>query len=131
MKRVGFLLKVRGDKLEEYKQHHKAVWPEMLDALRQSLPDDPLPLLAKIRLLKSDKMWSQINQSVTSWCQSHPNDVNVPLIVANDLAGGQGDEPKKIAEELLSLIIILSRVFAIMCLCEKNFWFLASHVIYC
>ena len=33
MKRVGFLLKVREDKLEEYKQHHRAVWPEMLDAL--------------------------------------------------------------------------------------------------
>ena len=36
MKRVGFLLKVRSDKLEEYKQHHKAVWPEMLDALRRT-----------------------------------------------------------------------------------------------
>ena len=46
-------------------------------------------------------MWSQINQTVTSWCQSHPNDLNVPLVVANDLAGGQGDEPKKIAEDLL------------------------------
>ena len=36
MKRVGFLLKVRQDKLEEYKAHHKAVWPEMLDALRKT-----------------------------------------------------------------------------------------------
>ncbi|MEI7990076.1 MAG: L-rhamnose mutarotase [Chloroflexota bacterium] len=33
MKRVGFILKVREDKIEEYKQHHKAVWPEMLAAL--------------------------------------------------------------------------------------------------
>jgi L-rhamnose mutarotase len=36
MKRVGFLLKVKPDRLEEYKQHHKAVWPEMLQALRES-----------------------------------------------------------------------------------------------
>ena len=36
MKRIGFLLKVRQDKLEEYKQHHTAVWPEMLDALRRT-----------------------------------------------------------------------------------------------
>jgi L-rhamnose mutarotase len=36
MKRVGFLLKVKADKLEEYKQRHKAVWPEMLDALRRT-----------------------------------------------------------------------------------------------
>ena len=35
MKRVGFVLKVRADKLEEYKAHHKKVWPEMLDALRR------------------------------------------------------------------------------------------------
>jgi L-rhamnose mutarotase len=36
VKRVGFLLKVKPDKLEEYKQHHQAVWPEMLDALRRN-----------------------------------------------------------------------------------------------
>ncbi len=36
MKRVGFLLKVRADKLDEYKQRHKAVWPEMLDALQRA-----------------------------------------------------------------------------------------------
>jgi len=35
MKRVGFLLKVKQDKIEEYKAYHKAVWPEMLDALRR------------------------------------------------------------------------------------------------
>ena len=33
MKRVAFLLKVKADKLEEYKKHHQAVWPEMLEAL--------------------------------------------------------------------------------------------------
>ena len=36
MKRVGFLLKVRQDKIEEYKKHHATVWPEMLDALRRT-----------------------------------------------------------------------------------------------
>jgi L-rhamnose mutarotase len=36
MKRIGFLLKVRPDKLEEYKNHHEAVWPEMQDALRRT-----------------------------------------------------------------------------------------------
>lgn len=36
MKRVGFVLKVREDKREEYKMHHRAVWPEMLDALRRT-----------------------------------------------------------------------------------------------
>lgn len=36
MKRVGFLLKVRPDKIDEYKAHHRAVWPEMQDALRRT-----------------------------------------------------------------------------------------------
>jgi len=36
MKRVAFLLKVRQDKIAEYKAHHKKVWPEMLDALRRT-----------------------------------------------------------------------------------------------
>ncbi len=35
MKRVGFLLKVKSDKLDEYKKRHEAVWPEMLDALKK------------------------------------------------------------------------------------------------
>ena len=34
MKRVCFLLKVRAEKIEEYRQRHAQVWPEMLEALR-------------------------------------------------------------------------------------------------
>jgi L-rhamnose mutarotase len=36
MRRVGFLLKVRQDKIEEYKAHHRKVWQEMLAALRRT-----------------------------------------------------------------------------------------------
>lgn len=36
MQRICFLLKVKQDMLEEYKRRHAAVWPEMLDALRQT-----------------------------------------------------------------------------------------------
>jgi L-rhamnose mutarotase len=36
MKRVGFQFKVRQDRLAEYKEHHKHVWPEMLEALRET-----------------------------------------------------------------------------------------------
>ncbi|GMU81886.1 MAG: L-rhamnose mutarotase [Planctomycetota bacterium] len=34
--RVGFVLKVKPDRLAEYKERHRAVWPEMLDALRRT-----------------------------------------------------------------------------------------------
>jgi L-rhamnose mutarotase len=36
MNRVGFTLKVRAEMLDEYRRHHAAVWPEMLDALRRT-----------------------------------------------------------------------------------------------
>lgn len=36
MKRVGFILKVKQDKIPEYKKHHEAVWPEMKEALRRA-----------------------------------------------------------------------------------------------
>jgi L-rhamnose mutarotase len=36
MERVCFLLKVKSERLEEYKKRHEAVWPEMLEALRET-----------------------------------------------------------------------------------------------
>ena len=36
MQRVCFLLKVRADRLDEYRERHRSVWPEMLDALHES-----------------------------------------------------------------------------------------------
>lgn len=35
MQRVGFMLRVKKDKLSEYKKHHENVWSEMQDALRR------------------------------------------------------------------------------------------------
>jgi L-rhamnose mutarotase len=34
--RVGFLLKVKPHLIEEYKRRHRSVWPEMLQALRET-----------------------------------------------------------------------------------------------
>lgn len=36
MQRVCFRLKVRSDRLDEYRHHHKEVWPEMLRALART-----------------------------------------------------------------------------------------------
>ncbi|HLH04280.1 MAG TPA: L-rhamnose mutarotase [Bryobacteraceae bacterium] len=36
MKRVCFVLQVRPERLEEYKERHRAVWPEMQEALRET-----------------------------------------------------------------------------------------------
>lgn len=36
MERVCFLLRVRPERLEEYRGRHERVWPDMLDALRET-----------------------------------------------------------------------------------------------
>lgn len=36
MPRVGFYLQVKPERLQEYRERHREVWPEMLDALRQT-----------------------------------------------------------------------------------------------
>lgn len=36
MKRICFVLQVKPERLEEYKRRHRAVWPEMLAALRET-----------------------------------------------------------------------------------------------
>ncbi len=36
MTRVSFLLKVRPEKIAEYKAHHQTVWPDMLAALSKT-----------------------------------------------------------------------------------------------
>jgi L-rhamnose mutarotase len=35
-KRIAFILRVKPDKMDEYKRRHAAVWPEMLQALRET-----------------------------------------------------------------------------------------------
>lgn len=36
MQRVCFLLKVKRDRIDEYRERHEAVWPDMLQALRET-----------------------------------------------------------------------------------------------
>ncbi|HZT32690.1 MAG TPA: L-rhamnose mutarotase [Bryobacteraceae bacterium] len=36
MERVCFLLQVKKERLAEYKERHRSVWPEMLQALRET-----------------------------------------------------------------------------------------------
>ncbi len=36
MQRICFTLQVRPERIEEYKVRHASVWPEMLDALRET-----------------------------------------------------------------------------------------------
>ena len=36
MQRVGFLIRVKPEKIEEYRHHHNPIWPELATALKQA-----------------------------------------------------------------------------------------------
>jgi L-rhamnose mutarotase len=36
MQRICFVLQVKKDRLQEYKERHRSVWPEMINALRKT-----------------------------------------------------------------------------------------------
>ncbi len=36
MERVGFLLKIKQDRIDEYRERHQSVWSEMLEALHEA-----------------------------------------------------------------------------------------------
>ena len=36
MKRVGFIIKVKENDIDDYKKHHQNVWPEMKSALKKN-----------------------------------------------------------------------------------------------
>lgn len=88
-----------------YKNGNKADAQKIFDSLYQSAPDDPAPLFAQVGLLKDDKLWSQLNQMVSHWCQNHPEDSRTPITIAGNLAATEDSQAKKIAEDLLRRIL--------------------------
>ena len=76
-----------------------------LDALLESEPNDPDPFLAQAQILKDEELWSQLNQKVIDWYQKHPKDNRTPIAVARDLIMLEDGQAKKIAEDILRLIL--------------------------
>ncbi|MHC4543598.1 MAG: tetratricopeptide repeat protein [Planctomycetota bacterium] len=88
-----------------YKNGDKTDAQKVLDSLLQSAPDDPGPLLTQVRLLKDDRLWSQLNQMVIDWCRNHPEDRRTPIVIARDLAAAEDSQAKKMAEDLFRKIL--------------------------
>jgi tetratricopeptide (TPR) repeat protein len=88
-----------------YKNGGKTESEEILRGLCESEPNDPRPLLAQIRLLRDDKLWSQLREKVTAWCEEHFNETRTTVFIADELAGVKDGEGKQIAEELLRCVL--------------------------
>jgi tetratricopeptide (TPR) repeat protein len=90
-----------------HKNGNKADAQKIFDSLYQSALDDPGPLLAQVGLLRDDKLWSQLSQMVSHWCQNHPKDTYTPVVIAADLASTEDSQAQKVAEDLLRRILDL------------------------
>jgi len=84
-----------------HKNGGKTESEQILNGLRESEPNDPSPLLAQIRLLRDDKLWSTLQELVTAWCQEQPGQTRTSIFIVNELAGVKDSDSHRIAEELL------------------------------
>ena len=81
MERVGFVLKVKQERLAEYKARHKSVWPEMLAALRETgwrnyslfLRDDGL-LFGYLETDDFGQTWANVQLGISrTWMKPIPS----------------------------------------------------------
>jgi L-rhamnose mutarotase len=105
VERVCFLLRVRADRLDEYKARHAAVWPDMLRALRDAGWHDYSLFLHDDGLLVGHVRTGDLAASLAAMERT---DVNArwqaemaPFF--EDLGGRRPDEGFTVLEEIFNL----------------------------
>jgi L-rhamnose mutarotase len=105
MRRVCFTLRVRPDRLEEYRERHAAVWPEMLKALRDAGWHDYSLFLSDDGLLVGYFLTEDLDASVAAM---QDTDVNrrwqaemAPFF--EELPGGRPDTSMRLLDEVFNL----------------------------
>jgi tetratricopeptide (TPR) repeat protein len=58
-------------------------------------------VIAQAHVLLQNELWSELEQLCTDWCQDHPEDMNIPLMIVGIAASAEHNEAKKVAERLL------------------------------
>lgn len=105
MRRVCFTLRVRPERLEEYRRRHAAVWPEMLAALREAGWHDYSLFLREDGLLVGYFRTEDLDAALAAM---DATDVNrrwqaemAPFFV--DLPGGRADRSIHVLAEVFNL----------------------------
>jgi tetratricopeptide (TPR) repeat protein len=89
----------------QYKNGQKAKAKKEFDALLESDPNDPAPLLAYAQVLRDDRLWDVLSEKVRDWYQSHPTDSRTVVSVARDLRVVADGQAGKVAEDLLRAVL--------------------------
>ncbi len=88
-----------------HKNGNKADAQKEFDSLFRSEPNDLSLLLAQVRLLKDDQLWSQLSQKVAEWYQKHPKDSRTLIDIARNLVTSGGSEAGETAEDIFRMIL--------------------------
>ena len=88
-----------------HKNGNKADAQKHFDSLIKSQPDDPVPLLNQVELLRVERLWSQLNQKVVEWYLEHPKDSLTLIKIANNLTLINDSQAKKAAEDILRIVL--------------------------
>jgi L-rhamnose mutarotase len=105
VRRVCFTLRVRPDRLEEYRRRHAAVWPEMLKALHDAGWHDYSLFLSDDGLLVGYFLTENLDASIAAM---QDTDVNrrwqaemAPFF--EELPGGRPDTSMRVLDEVFNL----------------------------
>ena len=88
-----------------HKNGNKADSQKEFDSLFRSEANDLSLLLAQVRLLKDDQLWSQLSQKVAEWYQKHPKDSRTLIDIAKNLVTSGGSEARETAEDIFGMIL--------------------------
>ena len=88
-----------------HKNGNKADAQKEFDSLIRSEPNDLSLLLAQVRLLKDDQLWSQLSRKVAEWYQKHPKDSRMLINIARNLATSGDSEAMETAEDIFRIIL--------------------------
>jgi tetratricopeptide (TPR) repeat protein len=88
-----------------HKKGNKVDAQKIFDSLLQSEPNDPVPLIALVRLLKDDRLWNELSQKTSNWCKEHPEDSQTPVFIAGSLVATNDNQAKKAAEDILRMVL--------------------------
>jgi tetratricopeptide (TPR) repeat protein len=88
-----------------YKNEQREDAKLLFNTLMQAEPDDPAPLIALAQLVGRERRWSELNQLISQWRNTHPNDTGTMTAIANALAGTGDKDAIQMAEDLLRVTL--------------------------
>ncbi len=88
-----------------YKSEQRDDAKLLFNTLIQAEPNDPAPVVTLAQLLGRERRWSELNQLISRWRNTHPDDTDTMTAIASALAGTGDKDAIQMAEDLLRMTL--------------------------